>query len=282
MIKKYTYRNAKRDLPKRQLSDNKTQSGKCLVVAGSKGFFGAAILTCLAASRTGAGYTYLKTPGKFPIEKHPDFLIIDSVSDYSIFSAIAVGPGLSNTIKTLSIVKKLIQLKICNVILDAGALTALSGWNKKLPQSWIITPHEGELSRILGVSSSVIRKNRQKYAIIAQKKMGCVVLLKGNKTLVADGKSLTEIQSGNPALAKAGTGDVLTGIILALLSQTSQATEAAQLGAYVHGFIADQWIKSGHDVLSLMASDLIQELPQALSKIRKGTESGLALKGFSI
>ena len=273
IIEKYSYRNAQKDLPVRRLSDNKTHGGKCLVVAGSKGFFGAAILTCLASSRTGAGYTYLKisglkTSGRFPIDKHPDFLIADNKPDYSIFRAIAIGPGLVNSTQILSVVKKLIQLKIRNVVLDAGALTSLSKWNKKLPQTWIITPHEGELARILGVSSSIIRKNRQKYAIEAQKKLGCVVLLKGNKTLVVGSKNLTVIQSGNPALAKAGTGDVLTGIILAILAQTSDSAQSAKLGAFVHGFIADQWIKSGNDVLSLMASDLIIGLPRALAKIR--------------
>lgn len=95
------------------------------------------------------------------------------------------------------------------------------------------------------------------------------MLLKGYRTLIADGTSVFEIQSGNPALAKAGTGDVLTGMITAFISQGLTPIASAKLAAYVHGYIADNWIKSKKDILSLMASDIIQQIPESLFQIRK-------------
>ena len=125
------------------------------------------------------------------------------------------------------------------------------------------------MSRILKVPSQAIKENRKKYLLLTQKKLGCVVLLKGYRTLVADEKSVWEIQSGNPALAKAGTGDVLTGMILSFMSQNLDSASAGKLAAYIHGSIADDWLKSGNDILSLLASDIVEMLPSTLRKIRK-------------
>jgi ADP-dependent NAD(P)H-hydrate dehydratase len=268
-MKKYFKKNAKHDLPTRKSTDNKTTGGKALVVAGSAGFYGAAVLTCTAASRCGAGYTYLLTIGKFPVARHPDFLLFTPRQNLSDFSAIAVGPGFRSPKKIKSLLNKLETQKYRHVILDAEALSIVANRKHKLPSTWLITPHEGELSRILNISSEKIRRDRKKYVLLAQKKLGCVVLLKGYRTLIADGQGLWEIQSGNPALAKAGTGDVLTGMILAFMSQGKDTLTAAKLGSYIHGTIANHWLKSGNDVLSLMASDIVAQLPAAIRKIRK-------------
>lgn len=263
-MKKYLLKNAQKAIPSRKNSDNKTHGGKALVIAGSKGMWGAAILTSQAAARSGAGYVYLQPLEKgFPWFKNLDFLM-NKEKDFSKFNAIAIGPG-ANSSSLGKWVKN--SLKNQRVVLDAAALNYLAKNKIKIPSTWILTPHEGELSRILKVSSETIRKDRVKYAKLAQKKLGCVVLLKGYRTLVVDSKDIFEIQSGNPALAKAGTGDVLTGVITGFLSQGLDATNAACLGAFVHGFIADQWVKK-NDHLSLMASDLIQLLPEILRKIR--------------
>ncbi len=265
---KYSAKNARADLPTRNYQDNKTRGGKCLVIAGSKGLYGAAILTSLAASRTGAGYTYLISSGKIPIARHPDFLLITGRPKFSDFQAIAIGPGYQDQKKIKNYLQSMRTLKIKNAVLDAEAMNVLAASNKKLPKTWIITPHEGELSRILKISAQTIRNDRKKYIVAAQKKLGCIVLLKGYRTLIADGTSLWEIQSGNPALAKAGTGDVLTGMIAGFLSQGLSPLSSAQLATYIHGFIADNWIKSGKDIISLMASDIIELIPKALFKVR--------------
>ena len=266
---KYGPKDARKHLPTRSFKDNKTRGGKSLVIAGSRGMFGSAILTCLAAARSGAGYTYLISDGKFPIAKHPDFLVLAGNPKFSNFQAVAIGPGFKNHKKIIFYLKTLKQQKIKNVVLDAEALNAISKTQLKLSSTWIVTPHEGELSRILKVPSKTIRDNRKKYVLIAQKKLGCIVLLKGHKTLVCDGKNLYEIQSGNPALAKAGTGDVLTGMVLAFLSQGMDSTASATFASYIHGSIADNWIKSENDVLSFMASDIVDLIPKAFNKIRR-------------
>lgn len=266
---KYSAKNAKQDIPTRSYQDNKTRGGKCLIIAGSKGMYGSAVLASLGASRCGAGYTYLLSSGKFPTAHHPDFLMVTGRPKFENFQATAIGPGFRNSKKIKKYLEAMIKQKIQNLVLDAEALNVIASTNKKLPKTWIVTPHEGELSRILKVSSQKIRNDRKKYILIAQKKLGCVVLLKGHRTLVADGKSLREIQSGNPALAKAGTGDVLTGMIVAFLSQGLSSVSAANLAGYAHGLIADDWIKSGKDVLSLMASDVVDLIPKILAQIRK-------------
>ncbi len=266
---KYTTRNAGLALPTRSRDNNKSHGGKCLIIAGSRGFFGSAILCCLAASRCGAGYTYLSSSGKFPISRHPDFLMLEGHLNFADFNAVAIGPGYRNPKKLRLYLRMMEKQKIQNVVLDAEALNVIAQSPRQLPKSWLVTPHEGELSRILKVPSRVIRENRKKYLLLAQKMLGCVVLLKGYRTLVADEKSVWEIQSGNPALAKAGTGDVLTGMILSFMSQNLDSASAGKLAAHVHGLIADDWLKSGNDILSLLASDIVAMLPQALHRIRK-------------
>lgn len=271
-MKKYNLSQAKKNLPTRSRSDNKTKGGKCLVVAGSKGYWGAAVLVARAAARAGAGYVYLADQDSAPkiLLRSPDFLSLqkkDKVSSGD-FNAVAVGPGLNSKNYIKFWIKKLLKINQQKVVLDAGSFDAILKFKKKFPPSWILTPHEGEMGRLLGVSSDLIRKDRVKYIKLAQAKYGGIFILKGFHTLVTDGKTLTQIQSGNPALAKAGTGDVLCGIVLALLSQGIEPVQAACLGAFIHGFIADHWIKEKNDQLSLMASDLIDRLPKSLFKIR--------------
>lgn len=270
-VKKYSIQNAQKCLPIRRRTDNKTRGGKCIVIAGSKGQWGAAILCAEAAARVGAGYVYLYDPqGKFPFGKNPDFLTIQKEKDPTLFHSVAIGPGLKSSTLILNKIKTLIQKKYQPVVLDAEALNVISEHPIRfaLLKSWILTPHEGELSRLLQVSSETIRQNRQKYARLAQEKLGCIIVLKGHRTLIASAGELWEVLSGNSSLAKAGTGDVLTGMIAGFLSQGVKPIEAAKLAVFIHGYISDQWIAEGHDQLSLMASDLIKWLPTGLSKIR--------------
>jgi NAD(P)H-hydrate epimerase len=272
-VKQYRLAQAYKDLPKRNSTANKTAGGKCLVIAGSQGMWGAATLTASAAARSGAGYVYLSLQTNFfPVHKNPDFLETN-IKKYSKinFKAFAVGPGLSKNQWIMTWIKELIRHKKESVVLDAAALNAVAKSSKKikLPATWIMTPHEGELARLIHVSSKKIKADRAKYLLIAQEKFGCLILLKGHQTLIADGAAIYRIQSGNAALAKAGTGDVLTGMILAFLSQGLSPVKAASLAAFVHGKIADDWLKAKKDILSLRATDLIEQLPTTLFKIRK-------------
>lgn len=260
-------------LPKRKTTDNKSAGGRSLIVAGSEAMFGAAVLAATAAARCGSGYTYLMTDAKkFNFQKNPDFLIVDynkkKLADLK-FSALAMGPGLAQSKKALSLLKELIKLKPPAVVLDADALNLWSVHGKGfLPSTWIVTPHEAELARILKVTAEKIKNKRLQMLVKAQKKLGCIVVLKGHRTLVATGKQNFKVKSGNAALAKAGTGDVLCGMITGLLAQGLQPDQAALLAVFIHGFIADIWVKKKKDALGLLASDLLNEIPHALYKLR--------------
>lgn len=268
----FTLSKAQKYLPVRRKTDNKTRGGKCLVIAGSPGQWGAAVLCAQAAARSGAGYTYIFDLKKsFPTLKFPNFLISSQQKDFSLFNAVAIGPGLKDRASLKKFLLELIKIKSTRVVLDAEALNFLAKLKKPfcLPPSWILTPHEGEMARLLQTSSQQVKVNREESILELQKKMGCIVLLKGSPTLVADGQKLYQIRSGNSSLAKAGTGDVLTGIIAGLLSQNLEPLHATCLGAFLHGFIADEWIQQGNDQLSLLATDLIEGLPQSLRNLRQ-------------
>lgn len=264
-LKKFKKSDAQKLLPNRSKKSNKTHGGRVLILAGSKKYMGAGILTATAAARTGAGYTTLVTDLRaFPIGRHPDFLIKD-LKDLKLnkndFDAVAVGPGFGVSRQTEKILKQLIQLKFPRVVVDADALTLIA--QKKifpLPPTWILTPHQGEFKRLA-------KPNESLQAL--QKRFGCVFLLKGHLTQIQSQTENFQINSGTPALAKSGTGDVLTGIIAALLAQGLSSPKAAALGAHIHGFASQLWLKQKKDVLSLMASDLLELLPLALHRLRK-------------
>lgn len=258
-------------LPARMKSSHKASAGRCLLIAGSPGYFGAAILAARAAARAGAGYVQVHTYSKeFPTYKNPDFLVSNIERERLSklhFDAVAIGPGLGQNKVSKKLLRELVKLKTQKVVVDADALNVLTKNKTKVPSSWILTPHEGEMGRLIKRGSDWVRNNRTGAVKEAQKNFGCIVVLKGHESLIYDGKNLYKNKSGNAALAKAGTGDVLTGIITAFLAQGLEPFDAAKLGAYVHGRLADEWIKK-KDELSLMASDLIEMLPATLKRLR--------------
>ena len=264
----------KKLLPKRSKLSSKIDGGKVLIVAGGSPLYGAGILSALAASRSGAGYTHLMTDLiKYPWVKFPDFILHKfSVSELKKHSKsiIAIGPGLGLGESKKRLLTFLIKTKTEKVIVDADALTILASMKAiKLPSSWVLTPHEGELSRLLGVSSSSVKRSRLESLKAVQKKYGCTVLLKGADSLISDGVHLYQVSSGTVALAKAGTGDVLLGMIGAFYAQGLSASEAAVLGTFVHGKCSADWMKKGNDHLSLRPMDLIDQIPQTLLSLRK-------------
>lgn len=275
---KYTLKQAQKNLPQKKKTDNKSKGGKSFLVAGSTGMFGAGVLAATAAARVGSGYVTLVTDQKnFPSHKHPDFLLTDWKSLWrknQLISALGIGPGLGKSKQALTILRQLLKNPVPHVVIDADALN-LCAQHKltPFPKTWIATPHEGELARLLGETAEHIRKNRLAAVVKAQKKLKCVVILKGHHTLIADSTRIYQIESGNAALAKAGTGDVLTGMITGFVAQGLPSMEAAGLGAFVHGWMADQWIKDKNDPLSLMPSDLLERLPKAIARIRSGKKS---------
>jgi NAD(P)H-hydrate epimerase len=269
--------NARALLPKVSSADNKATRGRSLLIAGSKSYPGAGVLAARAALRSGSGYAVLAQDAPpFLALENPDFLVVDlqttRLRDLA-FDAVAIGPGCGADEATAIRIRELNDLGCERTVLDADALTVLSAEPLlKVRASWILTPHEGELSRLMGVSADAIRLERSKWVLASQKKYGCVVLLKGHRTLIAHSRAdtveLREVRAGNSALAKSGTGDVLTGVITAFLAQGLVPVDAAALGAFVHGEAADLWVAKGRDPLSMLASDLIELLPEALARLR--------------
>jgi NAD(P)H-hydrate epimerase len=268
---KFGRTQARKLLPRRKRTDNKTRGGKILVIAGSKNMEGAAVMSAMAAARVGAGYVYLfSSSRRFLNLDHPDFLTLSSMKDFSHikFQAVAMGPGFREPRLIQEWIKKLLHVDFENVVLDAEALNELARNPRRLPKNWVLTPHEGELSRLIDRTPAWVKTHRAEATRMAQKKFGCTIVLKGSHTLIFDGEFFFEIQSGNASLGKAGTGDVLTGMIAGFMSQGLTGIEAAALAAFLHGDIADHWCTE-KDILSLMASDLLNELPSALKGLRK-------------
>ena len=262
-------------LPKRSPIDHKARQGHLLVLAGQEGFWGAGRLCAESAYRMGCGYvTWSGGDGSShpPLESAPDVLT-GKLSDKNLFkgkTAIAIGPGLGTgkQIKEL-----LLALKEINqpVVVDADALTVLAHESKNLfplPENWILTPHSGELGRLFNLKGEDVDQDRCFHAMKASQKTSCLVLLKGFHSVLASRDKCWIIPSGNSALAKAGTGDVLTGFIGALLARSLSPFAAASVGAFVHGLLADNWLRSGKDADTLMAQDLKDLLPETLQKLR--------------
>lgn len=263
-------------IPKRNKHSNKTDGGKVLIIGGGKGLYGAGILAALAATRSGAGYTHLMTDlSKFKWLKFPDFIVhpikISELKNKSDFS-IGIGPGLGVNDSRKKLIQYLIKNDFNNVVVDADALTLIGKYKLfPLPSTWVLTPHEGELARLLDTKPSLIKNNRELHIREAITKFQCTILLKGHRTLVLSpgNKKIISISSGTPALSKAGTGDVLLGMITAFRAQGLSPIEACYLAASIHGKAAQQWKEEGQDNLSLRPLDLIDRLPKILASVRK-------------
>ena len=271
----------RRTLPHRGTTTNKSDFGHALVIAGSEGTWGAGVLAAMAAYRMGAGYVTLATKEESSQKIFRDVLrdcpdvLTSLISDEKLWekpkwNAVAIGPGLGrdkeSNEKIFALLQKLRKIPSAPVVVDADAISVIA--EKKpypLPENWILTPHAGELSRILGIAAKEIEADRYRYALEAAKITGCHVLLKGFRTVLAFQGKCWVILSGNSALAKAGTGDVLTGMIVALLAQKLPPARAAAAAAYVHGRVADEWVRSGQDTRSLLASDIREFLPSILA-----------------
>lgn len=266
---------ARKLLPAVSEADNKASRGRSLVMAGSPEYPGAGILAAKAALRMGSGYvTLAQRDISVSSLQNPDFLLCDLASkswDTLKFDAVLVGPGFGVNDYTASVICELKKQKAEKVILDADALTVCAEKNLfPLLPTWIVTPHVGELARCLKISAKEIDLDRMTAVKRAQELFQCVVLLKGHGTLVANQRRVYTIATGNAALAKAGTGDVLAGMITALRAQGLSATRAALLGAYIHGATANLWKARKNDLLSMVASDVIEYIPQVVYKLRHG------------
>lgn len=253
-------------VPRRSERDTKYSSGSVLVVGGSPGMTGAVCLAAEAAFRADAGYVAVAVPSSLlPVV---ETLLIEAVKAprervdelAKRASALAIGPGLGRGDEERSLVRRLLAELEVPAVVDADALYELE------PAAWpaprVLTPHAGELARLIGAESEWVGEHRLEALAQAVERYGCVVLLKGADTLVgAPGEAALVCDSGTAALATAGTGDVLTGVITSFLSKGMDARLAAAAGAFAHGRAA---ALAPHQV-GLVASDVIDSLPLALA-----------------
>ena len=263
-------------MPCRRPEDHKAKHGHLLVLAGSEGFWGAGQLCALSAYRMGAGYvTWAGGNGKEhpPLGSVPEILT-QKLNDLDLFSnkkAVALGPGLLNKEKVKDLLIRLKKLNV-PVALDASAFVVCVREKLfPLPSHWILTPHSGELGHLFKLEGKKIDQDRCSYALQASQKAGCPVLLKGFHSVLAFKNQCWIVPSGNSALAKAGTGDVLTGFIGALMVRSLSSFQAGAVGAFIHGCLADEWVLSGKNPETLMAQDLKELLPFVLNKMKKRT-----------
>ncbi len=275
MVKYIEKKYVKENLPKRVQDSNKSSYGRILNIAGSVYFPGAAYMSSISALKTGAGYVTLSCPDSIinsiaSISPEITYLnrnkIMELIDTYNVIS-IGCGLGINDVSTKLTEDVILTLNENQKIVLDADALNILALYDKK-PQikNSIITPHPKELSRLLNVEIIDILNNREKYARIASQTFDCITVLKGHNTIVTDGDDLYINTTGNSALAKAGSGDVLTGIISAMLAQGSDLINAAILGVFIHGLAGD--IASEKlTQYSVLAVDVIDNIPKALSNI---------------
>jgi len=271
----FTEKLARRYLPAREETSNKSDHGHLLLIAGRPGYWGAGILAGGSGYRMGAGYvTWASFEQPLEVLKDIPEILTADIRDDRVWkqklSAVAIGPGLGAGKETAELIERLKKLEL-PVVVDADAITACVEHNLfPLPANWVITPHTGEMSRILKVNTQDIEKDRFRAAFEAFEKTKCHVLLKGYRSVIAFEKRCMVIHAGNSALAKAGTGDVLTGMIGGLLAQGMDTLPASATAAYLHGRLADEWLRAGQDKSSMTASDLKTLLPQVVGRLRMG------------
>lgn len=257
---------------KREKFSHKGNYGHALIAAGSFGKIGAAVLATKAALRSGAGLVTTLVPACgydiLQISAPEALCMIDGdshlfeVPDVSRFSSIAVGPGIGTTSSAIKFVYELLKLNK-PLVIDADALNIISvnkNYLNLIPKGSVLTPHPGEFKRLVGEwkdDEEKLEKQKQ-----FSKKYGVVVVLKGAHTSVSsvDGKVYFN-STGNPGMAKGGSGDVLTGIITALIVQNYSALHAAILAIYVHGLAGD-YAKQELGETAMKASDIIYYLPK--------------------
>jgi len=251
-------------VPRRERDGNKYRSGSVLVVGGAPGLTGAVSLTAEAAFRADAGYVTVCTPREsmqvvetrlVEAVKRPLEEVMDAAERAE---ALALGPGLGRADEAKALTRRLLEETELPAVVDADALFGLEPFERSAPT--VVTPHSGELARLLDVETAWVDGHRLEAARRAVERFRCVVLLKGSDTIVSAPRARTLITAGTPRLATAGTGDVLTGIVGAFLSKGMDAQLAAAAAARVHADAALAWPHGR----GLVASDVIAELPGVL------------------
>lgn len=267
-------------LPDRNPWGHKGNFGKLLLLCGSRGYTGAAFFAAMGALRSGAGLVFLGVPESiygieavklnepviFPLPDAGGRLSADAVPEILTrlpqMDAVLVGPGLGQSEGTLAVVREVLENAQCPVVVDADGINVLSAHRdllrgRKLPT--ILTPHDGEFARLGGV----IGEDRMSAAAALAEELGCVVLLKGHETCITDGTDGYLNPTGNPGMAVGGSGDVLAGVITALLGAGLPPLEAAACGAWLHGAAGDR-CAAELGQYGMLPTDMLSALPRLM------------------
>jgi NAD(P)H-hydrate epimerase len=276
-------------LAERPAESHKGHFGLALVIGGSRGMAGAAAMAGMAALRGGAGLVRLGVPEvvqDLVASFEPSYMVSGLPSDPAgrIFATarekidelsaaatvVALGPGMGRSPQLDALAASLYTELSLPMVVDADGLNALAARSDVLARPGgprVLTPHPGEFARLWG--SRVEADDRPAAAIALADRCGVVLVLKGHRTLVTDGAKKAVNTTGNPGMATGGTGDVLTGLIAALVAQGMTPYDAARLGVHVHGLAGDLAAEDLGQV-AMIASDLIRYLPQALGQFAAG------------
>lgn len=267
-------------LPDRDPWGHKGTFGKVLLLCGSRGYTGAAYLAAMGALRCGAGLVFLGVPESiyaieaiklnepvvFPLPEKDGKLSAAAIPEIldrsSKVDAILIGPGLGQSDGVRLVVKAVLERATCPVVLDADGINVLSGHRDILRGRkgiTVVTPHDGEFVRIGGQ----LFQDRMAAAAELARELGSIVLLKGHRTCITDGKTGYRNGTGNPGMAVGGSGDVLAGMIAALLGQGLQPLEAAACGAWFHGAAGDL-CAAELGQYGMLPTDMLKALPRLM------------------
>lgn len=276
------------EFPSRRIDAQKYDFGKLLIMAGSRGMSGAALLCARAAMRSGVGLIRSAVPRSIAhvIEVGlPEAMTVSleettegtmALSETNRLreqlewcDAAVIGPGLSRNPETVKLIRRLIETNKKPLILDADGINAFEGESAvlhRLTADLIITPHSGELARLFALEKESVQKDRKAHLEIIKTSFGKTILLKGAPTLIAGHDKIFVTNTGNPGMATAGSGDVLSGMIGALMTQGLDSEKSGYSAAFLHGSAGDlaarrktQW--------GMIASDIVECLPEAIERM---------------
>ena len=280
MIRRLNHKLVLSLLPDRNPWGHKGNFGKLLLLCGSRGYTGAAFFAAMGALRSGAGLVFLGVPESiygieavklnepviFPLPDAGGRLSADAVPEILTrlpqMDAVLVGPGLGQSEGTLAVVRAVLEKAECPVVVDADGINVLSAHRDLLrgrKSPTILTPHDGEFARLGGV----IGEDRMAAAAALAEELGCTVLLKGHETCITDGTDGYLNPTGNPGMAVGGSGDVLAGVITAMLGAGLPPLEAAACGAWLHGASGDR-CAAELGQYGMLPTDMLSALPRLM------------------
>ena len=267
-------------LPDRDASAHKGDFGRILLLCGSIGYTGAAYLAAMGALRSGGGLVFLGVPQSiytieaiklneaivFPLPEKDGKLSEEAIPEIlerlPRMDAVLIGPGLSQSDGVFAVVKAVLEHANCSVVVDADGINVLAGHKDILrdrTNPTVLTPHAGEFARLGGC----VADGRQIAAETLAQELGCIVLLKGKGTVITNGSTTYINPTGNPGMAVGGSGDVLSGMLAALLGQGIDPLEATACAAFLHGAAGDLCAEELGQY-GMLPSDLLNVLPRLL------------------